>query len=201
MGIQSDVRSIFRIGSVVSDKLSRLQEPQRSYLFDFNVFESSANGLIPSELSAYAKTVDLPNISKEPIIHEYMNSKIMYAGRDSSSKTFQATFWDDESLIIMDYMHRWMALSGDIEFGDGITKKDYIKRVDIKLKDVTDLLTTGNIEIYNVFPTELTTTTLSYENSDVLEISMTFAYDYIKFGDFVSNAKDTFNDLLFSSGF
>ena len=195
MSIKEQVKSIVSIGETLSDKISLIHEPQRNYMFDFAVFETSDSGLFSSEMKTYVKSLEVPSQSRDPIIVDYMDTKIVFAGKDSGSHSFTVTLWDDESMTVHDYMHKWFQLTGDHKYGQGANKKDYVKNVDINYRDVSDIVSTGTINIRNVFPTEIGAISMSYEDSSILEMQVTFSFDHIEFGDFLENISGTLSNI------
>lgn len=179
----STISNLSRIRDSVQGRTLGRIEPQKSYMFEVHFLDH--NSLIPSigEMKYNVKTVAIPAISKEPIIYNFMNSKIKYAGRDSSEKQIVITFWDDEGLTVLDYIHKWSSLSGDLETGDALPKSEYVKDIRVSLKDTNDALTTGRFLLKNCFPTDVGEIQLSYEDSGIIEVPITFSYDRMIFGD------------------
>ena len=182
----SDVRRIVRLRDTFSGDTIINREPQRSYMFEVLVHDKSYNASF-GDLKYYVKSIELPTRSREPIVHDYMDTKIFYSGRDASSHTFTITFWDDQSLTVYDYMHKWLEVTGSSEYGEGVYKQSYVRDIKINLKDTTDLVETGSINLKNCFPTEIGSSSLNYDDSNVFEIPITFTYDYVTFGDFTSD--------------
>ena len=176
------------LGERITTGLFLSKEPQRSYQFELEVLETSGDdsgGNIFTDfvdgirdLKYFVKTVDFPIMSKELIEYNFMDTKVSYVGKDSSPHTFSITFWDDEALTITDYMKKWYDLSGQSKYQEGVDKKTYSKDMKIKLLDVTGFITTGEFTFYNCTPIELGGLNLSYEDSNALEFSITFYYDY-----------------------
>ena len=198
MGVLDDVRGVARIGDALSDKISMIHEPQRNYMFEFAVFETSASGLFPSEMKAFVKSLEIPAQTRDPIIVDFLDTKIIFSGKDSGAHTFTVTFWDEESLTVHAYLHKWYELSGSHKYGEGANKVDYIKNVDINYRDMADIVNTGTINVRHVFPTEISAINLNYDGSEVVEITVTFSYDYIEFGDFIDSLTGTLGELDFN---
>lgn len=158
------------------------KEPQRAYNFEFIVAGQDGN----RDILFFAKGLTVPTISRDPIVIDYLDTRIMYSGRVSSSQTFTVTFWDDQTGHVLSYMHDWMDLTGNDDIQEAISKKknlqmSYTRTIYVDLKDTTDLLRTGRFEFTNAFPTEIGEINLSYDDSAVVEIPVTFAYDQRRF--------------------
>ena len=179
----STLRNIVRIGDALSRRTLGRIEPQKSYMFEVEFFDQTT--IVPSfgELKYNIKSVTIPSFSKEVIVRPFMNTKINYAGKVADEKQIQITFWDDEGLSVLDYMHQWYALSGDLETNDSLDKDSYIKNIRVSLKDTGDTLRTGSFIFKNAFPLSIGEINLSYDDSAVMEVGITFAYDFVEFGD------------------
>ena len=165
------------LGERITAGLFLSKEPQRSYQFELQVLDDGAG----SELVYFVKSIDFPVVSKEMIEHHFMDTKMSYNGKDSSSHQFSITFWDDEALTVSDYMKKWYDLSGDSKYNDNVDKKTYSRTMKIKLLDVTGIISTGEYIFYNCTPVELGALNLSYDDSNALEFPITFYYDYYEF--------------------
>jgi len=186
----SDVRNIVRVGDALSDKTLLTREPQRQYMFDVEVFDTSSGHVSQGDLKTYVKSMAIPPRSKEMIMMEYMDIRIPFSGRESSAHTLSINFWDDESLTIIEYLEKWYNLTGDKQYGQSTGKQSHTKNIKVSLKDTTDIITTGTFTFYNCFPLEISSIGLSYENSDALEIPAIFSYDYVEFGGMEENIKN-----------
>jgi len=179
----STLKNIIRIGDALNKrKLGRI-EPQKAYMFEVDFLDHNSH--VPSfgEIKYNVKTVNVPPRTKDVAPHNFMNSKINYAGKESSEKTVSITFWDNEGLTVLDFMTRWFGLSAEEHTHDAMPKREYIKDIRISLKDTNDLLTTSSFVLRNAFPSEIGEIPLSYDDSSVIEIPMTFAYDWMEFDD------------------
>jgi len=177
------------VGERITTGLFISKEPQRNYQFELEVLETSngdSGNIFTNyidgirDLKYFVKSVEFPTISKEMIEYHFMDTKMSYVGKDSSSHTFSITFWDDEALTITDYMKKWYELSGDNKYNDSVNKQTYKKDMKIKLLDVTGLVSTGEYTFYNCNPVEIGSLNLSYEDSNALEFPITFYYDYFE---------------------
>jgi len=115
---------------------------------------------------------------------------------------FTVTFWEDQSLTAYDYMYKWYQLTGSSKYNEGVGKVSYIKNMAVYLKDVNDLIITGKLSFANCFPTDIASTNLNYDDSSAVETTVTFAYDYVEFGDSEENisALSDFRNRLVTLG-
>lgn len=182
----STIKNLVRIGDSLQRRTLGRIEPQKSYMFEVQFFDQ--NSLVPSfgEIKYNVKSVNVPSFSKEVIVRPFMNTKINYAGKVADEKQITIVFWDDEGMSVLDYIHKWYALSGDLEFNDGLDKESYIKTIRVSLKDTTDSLITGNFTFKNAHPINISELNLTYDDSAAIEVSVTFAYDFVGFGDGLS---------------
>lgn len=188
------IRSILKLKDILKDGLVKTGEPQKSFMFEVEIIDT-VNGNSFNNLRYYVKEATIPARSKDPIAISYMNNKINWAGKDSSSKEVNITFWDDEDLTITHFLHDWYYMSGDAKYQDGITKAEYTRDIKIILKPTLDIGSTGAFVFKDCFPTQLGEVSLSYENSDVMEMQTTFSYDYVELQDADGNILKSIVDL------
>jgi len=171
-------KKLRQIAGITQRELST--NPQKSYLWEVSI---TNGGIIPilgtilDNIKVFAKSVTIPQEAIEPIQSTWLGEKIFHAGKDSASHTVNITFWDDEYMTVLGYMNQWFKLVRDPDTGSSVEKRDYWRDIHIKLKDSTDLITTGKVTLYNCFPIEIADINLSYESSEIIEISVTFQYD------------------------
>lgn len=150
-------------------------EVQRAYMWEVFINGLSTGAL--DGLDAFAKTVSLPQTSVEQLVVNHKAGRTHYAGRDASGHTVTVTFWDDESLSVYRYFSDWMNLIHDQKTASSAPRSDTTADMAIKLKNSSDDAVTGTIKLTKVFPTELADVSLSYDNSDAMEVSVTFSFD------------------------
>jgi len=168
-----NIGNIRRIASLLN--ISPTKEPQRSYLFEASIIKDNFSP--DSDIRFFVKSVNIPQQAKENIIIDYMDKKMLFAGKDSSAHTINLTFWDDESLTIYRYFDKWLAQMGDTEIGRSVDKDQYARTLRIRLKDTTDFVNTMTIDLTNVYPLEISDVNLSYEASEVIEIPIVLSFD------------------------
>lgn len=155
-------------------------EPQRAYMFEITILEDgikSVTQLYADLAKFYAKSLSIPKFSVDTITMPYLKKKFLFAGKDSSDHLLTVTFWDDEAFSIYNYMRDWYKRLDMPYTGQGLHKSNYTRSIQIKMKDTTDIATTKKIELKRAFPTEIGEVQLSYESGNIVEFSVTFAYD------------------------
>lgn len=159
-------------------------EPQRSYLWE--VFPT--NSPMDSNLQIFAKSITIPSQSSELMEYNFMGDKFMFQGKDTSSKTCNLTFWDNQQLKNYTALLDWFNMTGN-RFPNGTTGGSLVKigpegyagNLHIRLLDVTTFQYTAELLLRNAFPTEIGEINLAYEG-DIIEFSATFAYDWFEPG-------------------
>lgn len=186
--MSADAIKVRRLSELLN--LSPTKEPQRAYLFEVEIIgKNFQNHITDSNIKFLVKSVSVPNTAKEAIVVDYMDKKLIWAGKDSSAHIITVTFWDDESLVVMRYMNDWMMEMGGGEESRSIGKDLYSRQLNINLKDTTDFIRTGIISMKGVFPVEIGEVPLNYDTSDAIELTVTFSYD----------TKEMSNELTFES--
>jgi hypothetical protein len=180
----NDLKKIRRLAG-----LAATGDPQRNYMFEVGIQDTSSAGLNLTALQNiltsndeannirfFSKTVSIPQKTNEPILMTRMDERFFFAGKDSSTRTIAMSLWDDESLTVMKYMHKWREYTGSSDDGRALPKSAYTKNLVIELKDSLDLLTTAQIVLTDCFPIELSDIALSYEESAPIEHTIIFSY-------------------------
>lgn len=167
----------------VTNRNIKSAKPQKSYMWDITI---TNGGIVPvlgnllDDIKVYAKSVTVPNDAVELITYNHMGERIFFAGKDASAHTVQMTFWDDEKGTIRRYLDTWYQTYHARETGDQQWKKNYERVIKINTKDTTDAAVTSIVTLSGCFPLEIAEIPLSYDNSDILEVSATFQYDHKK---------------------
>lgn len=152
-----------------------IQTPQKSYSWEVAI-QGLSTGAV-SELTFYARTVNIPVSSVEQVIIPYKSSRVNFAGRDTSDHTVNITFWDDENQTVYQYFQDWINLIRNPVTGGQTPKNIYTANCQLKLQDSTGNNTTALIDLTNAWPTEVGEVSLSYDSSEAVEISVTLSYD------------------------
>lgn len=150
--------------------------PQKSYQWEVSILGPSTGSLQP--LTVHAKTVNIPASSVDEIQIQYKAGKVMYPGRDSSPHTINMSFWDDEAQTIRNYFNNWFdVLQFNPVTGGQAPKELCTSDILIKLMDSSGETSTAKIRLQNAFPTNMNDISLSYQSSEPVEVSVTFAFD------------------------
>lgn len=168
------ISKIRRVSELLN--LSPVKEPQRVYQWEATIRGGQQFSFL-SDIKFFMKSVNIPAIAKENMIIDYMDKKLLFAGKDASPHIVTMTFFDDESLTVLRYFNAWMRTMGDIGTGMSVDKDQYARELLIRLKDTTDLIITGEIKLSNAYPVEIGEISLNYETSDIIEIPVTLSYD------------------------
>ena len=148
--------------------------PQFSYMFEVSVAGSNFSS---SGITAFAKTVSIPQVSVEQMIINHKAGKTHYAAKDASAHTVNLTFWDDESGTVYKFFNEWFELIQNPEDSSGIQRGSYIADTIIKLKDATDKTETASIVLSGSFPMEISDVQLSYDSSEAMEVNITLSFE------------------------
>lgn len=161
------------VGSLLSGSVGDFlpKNPQKTYLWDIGIIGGD------KDIKTYAKSISIPQSSIEPIIMSYMGEKVFYAGKESSAKTVTITFWDDERATILNYLDNWFTEVHENKTGHMLSESGYRRSIVINLTDSTDLTNTSITTLSGAFVIDIAETPVSYENSDVVEITATFQYE------------------------
>ena len=153
-----------------------IHNPQKAYMWEVEIQGLSTGSL--NELSFYAKTVSIPQSAVEQMIINHKASRTHHAGRDASSHTVSITFWDDEARTIHNFFQEWMDnLIHNPILGGGVSRDLYAADLVIRLKDASDENATGTFRLARAFPIDIPDVPLSYDTSDVVEITVTLSFD------------------------
>jgi hypothetical protein len=161
-------------GGIISD-------PQRNYMFEVRINAKEFNGSFFNDIRFYVRGVTIPEHSIEPIIIKYLGNQIQYFGSDNTNHQVSMNFWDNEHLQVYSYFRSWLNLLREPGTGRAVGKRN-VTGVDvhIRLKDHSDLVTTGQFIFKNAYPISLGELPLSYESSDIIDIPVVMTYDEIE---------------------
>jgi len=129
------------------------------------------------DMTLLARTAQIPGFTNGEITVPYMNSEFYIAGK-RTWETMDITFMEDERGIITRSFYNWANLIYNVEgYGEGGVPKDYKSRIDVTLltrkgEGIATWL------MYGCWPTTIGNTEVSYTAEEVLEIPVTFRYDY-----------------------
>lgn len=158
-----------------------VHNPQRAYEWEVELFGGDSG---VSLLKERAKTISIPEKSVDTIIINYKSQKAHYSGRNASPSTVTVTFWDDEDHTVYNYFNNWLENKlTDSEVGGGVTADQYTANMVIRTLGHDSESVTGAFTLTRVFPTSIGDIQLSYEQSEHVEISVTFSFDSNISGD------------------
>lgn len=149
--------------------------PQKSFMWEVSITGLSTGSL--SDLTVYARTVNIPVSSVEQVIIPFKSSRVQFAGRDMSDHTLQMTLWDSEAADVYGFFQEWMNLIRNPVTGAQTPKNIYTADTRITLMDSSGNNPTFYVDLTNSFPTELGELSLSYDSSEAVEINVTMSYD------------------------
>jgi len=159
------------------EQLRGVGEPARQYLW-----EVMLNGTLPGSttgggndgptLTYRAMSTTIPDTIVEPYEHQYKSTKVRYAGKDASAKSFDITFFDATDLLVFKNMTTWA------EFCINHNKVDYAINMSMVMLGRTDdndeLMT---VTLIDAWPEAVQQVTLDYASNDALNVAVTFSYD------------------------
>ena len=148
--------------------------PQFSYMYEVDI--TGAN-FASNDISVFAKTITIPQSAVEQTTINYKAGKTFFAGRDAASHTVSITFWDDEKQTVSRFFNKWMKAIHDPETANGTSRDNYTADLNIRLKSNDDERVSSYITLKGCFVTEIGDISLSYDNSEPEEISVTLSYE------------------------
>lgn len=150
--------------------------PQRAYEWEVSLTTKGAGGA--EILKQRAKSVSIPETSVDTIIINYKSRKAHYAGRSASPSTVTVVFWEDENQAVYKFFKDWMEKQlTDSEIGGGVTADQYTADMSIATLAHDSVTTTGTFQLTRVFPISIGDIQLSYDQSEHMEVSVTFSFD------------------------
>lgn len=171
-------KKLREIAGITQRRLS--ENPQKSYMFEIDIL---GGGVLPnigsllSNITVFAKSATIPQSAVEPIRVNFMGEPIFYAGKDASSHSTTITFWDDEYASMLHYLDQWFQLVHENDTGNITNKTGYQRNIRIRPRDASDTIDTSIVELDGCFPTDISDISLSYDASEVIEITATFQFD------------------------
>ena len=154
--------------------LRGINNPQFSYMFEVDI---TGNNFSSNGITAYAKTVSIPQAAVEQMVINHKAGKTHYASRDAASHTVSLTFWDDELGTVNRFFYDWLTTIQNPETMSGTTRDNYVADINIRLKTGNDSAETAVIKLTGAWVMEMSDITLSYDNNEAVEISVTLSYE------------------------
>lgn len=154
-----------------------VHNPQRAYEWEIELIGGAAGAGV-SLLKERAKSVAIPETSVDTIVINYKSQKAHYSGRNSSPSTVTVVFWEDEKHTVYNYFKKWMEEKlTDSSVGGGVTADQYTARMVIRMQAHDSQTTTGEFTLTRVFPISIGDVQLTYDQSEHMEVSVTFSFD------------------------
>jgi hypothetical protein len=184
MSIADDFKNKVALDTFGISKKGIATNPQKAYMWEVHITDGGRVGMVATlldNITAYAKSVVAPSRTVEPIPFNIMGDRLSYVGKETSPRTLELTFWDDESATIRRYFDRWFQLVYEDKTGIASARQDADRNIEIRTKDTTDTAFTSITKLNGCFPIEIGPVNYSYEASDVVEVTVTIQFDSMEF--------------------
>lgn len=146
---------------------------------NFNMYFTSAPVLSDSEvrqLRLQCMSTSLPGRTLEEAVAALFGYQIRFAGRNTTSGTFNVTYIETRSLHINRVLKRWTDLCRSKLTGHGVSKQFYAGRAVIELLSESGQIA-GEMELINVWPETLPEVTLDGSATGIIQMGCTFKFD------------------------
>jgi len=173
-------REIRRLSNNFSFKYDGLvvptEEPQRNYLWEVQfVHPFDMQG---SYATFYAQQTAVPAGLVEALKRYYAGVEYSYPSRDSSPRIFRVTFWDNDSLSIYRYFEAWRQLTSYGMEQAKVNPQLYNRDIELRLKDITNLMTRSKFIMKTCRPIEIGEVSLSYTESELFLFDVLFTFTH-----------------------
>lgn len=160
--------------------MSGIVDPFLSYNFSL-IFPAIPNfGSDTRDVTIKCISVGLPGMTIEQETVAAHGTEINFAGRQTWSKTFQATFWETRVLDTRQAFRGWIKYARDNYNNAGNYKNGgagyAVDTVVNMYDDIPNLV--NSVVVYSVFPTEMAEVSLDGAAGTVVQLSVTFSYDF-----------------------
>jgi len=158
------------------EQIRGVGEPARQYLWEILIPSSlpgggGGGGNDNTQFTFRAMSTTIPDKVLEAYEHNFKSTKVRFAGREASAKTFDVTFFDSMDLFIYKSMYNWN------EFCLRNTKEAYqLASMEMHLLNRADevVLTAA---LKQVWPENVQPLTLDYGANDPINVVVTLSYD------------------------
>ena len=125
------------------------------------------------QLTFRAMSTTVPDLVTEVFELQYKSTKVNWAGRDASAKTFDITFFDGEDFLVYKAMYGWL------RYIETAPKSSYAKIITMLLlgRDDSAIM---KVNLRNAFIENLQPLTLDYTVNDPINIPVTLRYDQLE---------------------
>ncbi len=161
-----------------------LQLPDAAQSWNFDLFFPTIPGsnLPSSNLTYKCKTSNIPGSSIEAVGIELHGAKKQEAGRATYSHTFACTFLETIDYATYIAFRQWRNYMRSWKNNTGTNSQAYKVNLELDLFDNAGL-PAQTLIIAGSFPTEVTDVALSgADSASVLDLSVTFSFDYVSDG-------------------
>ncbi len=158
-----------------------LPDAAQSWNFDLLFSQIPGSNISPENLTFKVKTTNIPGSSIEPVKIELHGVAKQEAGRAIYEHTFTAVFMETIDYTTYLAFRQWRDYMRSWKKNSGTNSSAYKVRLELDMYD-----NAGNvmqtIVLVGSFPTAMTEIPLDGAQSTVLDVSMTFSFDYIDDG-------------------
>lgn len=168
--------------ALISNIRDSADQPQMQFQFEVEI----EGGLVVQKLKGKhtfrVNSVTIPETSVDTVEVNFKNSKVMFAGRDSSPHSLTVNFWDEQGMKLYRAFQQWHMQIRNPVNGGGLNKAAYKGAMVVRMIDVDGTSPNSVASFFNVWPSSVGDVSLSYESSDKISFDVTFAYDESVFG-------------------
>jgi len=150
------------------ERLAGIEPPILQYNWKVHII----SGFVDTEdFKIRAQTAALPSDASEPVIINYRWYHFDWPGRDAGEKTLEMTFFETESLPIIQGIYSWRVAIQN--FGTGEQRRDpsqIMGRIEMDLLGADDDVE-GTYTLYYVWPENVTPDQMDYSGNEPLRIT------------------------------
>lgn len=121
-------------------------------------------------------STSLPGRTLETAPVSLFGQEIHFAGRNTTTHTFNATFVETRRMYILRVLDRWIDLCRSKETGHGVSKQYYAGRAELILWSEGGQ-EAGRMEIINIFPDTLPEVPMDGAATGIIQLAATFKFD------------------------
>ena len=148
--------------------------PQMNFEWEVDILGPSTGG--ESALTIHAQTVTIPETSLDIIEMNFKSEKTTHAGRTSSPRTMTIGFIEDQNLTVYKFFKNWLNLIHNEFSGGGVNRAGYIAGINVSHLEKDSTTVSALHTILGAYPTSLGDVSLSYDNSEIMTVEVTFSF-------------------------
>jgi hypothetical protein len=157
-----------------------LPDPLLSYNFDL-IFPSIPGGGNSRGMTVKCMSTALPGMQIEQQTAALHGVEVNYAGRQIWQKTFQATFIETRDADTRKQIRRWIEFARNNRGNSGHYKADYsVDAIMLLYDDIPNVI--QETKIVGCFPTQLDDVNMEGSQGTIVQVSVTFSYDWTEEG-------------------